>query len=220
MGTILASAIAAKAKILVQDTTGVRWPDTEWLGWLNSGQREICIERPNACTKLASTPLVAGTKQSIPADGIMFLDFVRNMGAAGAAPGTAPRKVARQMLDSLLPGWHSATPNAVVQHFVFEPMAPKNYYCYPPQPAGTTQQGEILYTANPTDCATMNSAIALDDIYETVLLDYLMYRAYAKDNEFVGNAERSLMSRKAFDAAIGVKTQIDAAVVAPFNPKG
>lgn len=218
MPTILASAIIGKAQILAQDTTAIRWTLPELLGWLNDGQREIAIIRTNAFTKIASIPLVAGTKQTLPADGLQFLEFIRNMGVGGATPGATARKVPRRLLDAQVPGWHSVAGTAVVQHYVFDLLAPKNFYVYPPS-LGTTQV-EVLYSCTPTDCATQASVISADDIYETPLLDYLLYRMYAKDSEFVGNAERSLLYRKQFDTAIGIKQMADTAVLPIDNPKG
>lgn len=218
MPTITAQSIISKAQILAQDTTGVRWPASEWLGWLNDAQREIAIARPNSFTKIASVPLVAGTKQSIPSDGIMFIEYYRAMGAAGTTPGSSARKVDRRLLDSQIPSWHTATATAAPQHYIFDPLAPKTFYVYPPSTGGV--QAEILYSASPTDVAAAANTISLDDIYATVILDYLLYRAYSKDSEFVGNAERALVYRKAFEGAIGLKTTADNTAVAKENIKG
>lgn len=218
MPTITANSIISKAQILAQDTTGVRWPAAEWLGWLNDGQREIAIARKDSFTKIASVPLVAGTKQTIPGDGIMFIEYIRAMGVGGATPGAAARKVNRRLLDSQIPNWHTTPPTASPQHYVFEPLAPKTFYVYPPSVGGV--QAEILYSASPTDVTDPANPISVDDIYATVLLDYLLYRAYSKDSEFVGNAERALVYRKAFENALGLKAQADAAAVTTENTRG
>ena len=218
MPTILASATIGKAKILVQDTSTVRWQDAEWLGWLNDGQREIAIIRPSAYTKIASIPLVAGTRQTLPADGVAFVEFMRNMGVGGATPGRAARKVTRRLMDAQTPNWHSQTQSAVVQQYVYEPMSPKTFYVDPPS-NGTTQ-AEVLYEASPPDVATLSSVIALDDVYANALLDYLLYRAYSKDSEFIGNAERAVLYRKAFETSLGLKAQSDATAIAVNHERG
>lgn len=218
MPTITAQSIITKAQTLAQDTTGVRWPVAEWLGWLNDGQREIAIARPNSFTKIVSVPLVAGTKQSIPSDGIMFIEYIRAMGASGSTPGAAARKVNRRLLDSQIPNWHTATATAAPQHYIFEPLAPKTFYVYPPSTGSV--QAEILYSASPPDITAVGNTISVDDIYATVLLDYLLYRAYSKDSEFVGNAERALVYRNSFEKAIGLKAQADAAAVSTENTRG
>lgn len=218
MATILASAILGKAQTIIQDTTGVRWPQTELLGWLNDGQREVCILRPDACTKIASIALVAGTKQTLPADGIMVIEVLRNMGAAGTTAGNAIRKVPRQVLDGQVPGWHAATATASVQHYTTEIRAPKNFYVYPPSTGST--QVEVLYAAAPTDAALVSSVIGIDDIYSNCLIDYVLYRAYSKDTEYAGNAERAMLCRKAFENTLGLKAQADAGNQSVANVQG
>jgi hypothetical protein len=204
MSTIIASAIIGKAQILSQDTTAIRWSLPEWLGWLNDGQREICIFRPMAYTKIANVTFVAGTKQAIPADGIEFLEFIRNMGVSGSTPGNAARKVPRRLLDSSIPGWHAIAGTAVVQHYVFDPLSPKTFYVYPPSLG--TSQAEILYSANPVDVASQATAISIDDIYAGPLLDYILFRAFS--------------NRKQFESTLGIKSTTDAGVVAAIGAKG
>lgn len=217
--TTLASALIGKAKILAQDTTAIRWTDPEWLGWLSDGQREICIIRPSAYSKIANVTLAAGTKQSIPADGVEFIEYIRAMGASGTVPGLAARKVPRRMLDASIPGWHlTAGAAAVPIHYVYEPQAPKFFYVYPASTGA--QLVEILYAASPIDVASTATAIALDDVYGGPLIDYMMYRAYLKDSEFQGNAERSLLFRKAFENTMGLKAIGDASTVASDSIKG
>lgn len=218
MPTILASAILTKVKILIQDTTNIRWADSELLGWLNDGQRDICTKRPDACSKTASVALVAGTKQSLPSDGTAVIKVIRNMGTDGATAGTALRKVPMELLDSSLPDWHAATAVAVVKHFMTDPRNPRVFYVYPPA-TGTTQV-ELLYGAVPVDAAATSSAITIDDAYEPALIDYIAFRAFSKDNDLIGNDVRAAMHRKLFEEFLAARTQADAANLAANNIKG
>lgn len=183
MGTITTASIIAKAGKLLQDTTGVRWDSTELLGWLNSGQREMLIYKPNANVKAQAVKLAAGTRQELPSDAVQLIDVTRNMGTDGVTPGRAIRQTERETLDATRPTWHSDTPSAVVKHFIFNQLDPKAFYSYPPQPATGQGYVEMVYGAVPVD-ATANGAITVDDIYETILLDYMLYRAFSKDSEY------------------------------------
>jgi hypothetical protein len=167
----------------LQDATGVRWDSTELLGWLNSGQREMLIYKPNANVKALAVKLAAGTRQSLPDDAVQLIDVTRNMGTDGNTPGRAIRQTQREALDATRPTWHSDTASAVVKHFIFNPLDPKAFYNYPPQPATGQGYVETVYGAVPVD-ATANSTISVDDIYETILLDYMLYRAFSKDSEY------------------------------------
>lgn len=218
MPTITAQSIIDDAQLILQDTTAIRWSVAELLGWLNNGQREIAIIKPSAYTKVGVVPLVAGTKQSLPTDGLVFVDYLCHLGVSGTVRGATARLVSRRLMDSQNPGWHSATATAAPLHIVFEPFLPKTFYCYPPSTGGTS--AEVMYGASPPDVAAVGNTISLDDVYANALIDYILYRAYSKDSEFVGNAERSLLYRKSFESTMGLKAQSDAAAVAAVNERG
>ena len=219
MGTIAASTILDKAQTILQDTSGVRWPDEELLGWLNDGQREIVIYKPNASVKNQAVALVAGTKQTLPADGVQLIDLPRNMGN-GSTPGRAIRITMREVLDAQVPNWHALTQSTEIKHYTYTLLDPKTYYVYPPAVAGT--QVEMVYTATPANVGSTASAITIDDIYQTVLLDYVLYRAYSKDTEYAPDGNRAAAHQNAYLAAIGGKARVEAAVnpnaSAPANP--
>ncbi len=221
MGTILASEVIGKVQIVLQDTTGVRWPDsTELLGWLNDGQREVLIYKPNAHVHNESMPLSAGTKQSLPDGAIQLVDVVRNMGADGNTPGRAIRIVTREILDAQNPDWHTMTPAAVTKHYTYSPFDPKRFYVYPP--ATGSAKAEVIYSAVPEDVASLSAPISLDDIYQNVLVDYILYRAYSKDTDYAANPGRAAASQAAYTAALTGKTQAEVVVnpntAAPANP--
>lgn len=217
MPTITAQTIVDRAQITLQDTTAVRWSEAELLGWLNAGQREVCMLRPSAFTKLAAQATVAGTKQALPADGITVIDVTRNMGANGTTPGRAIRKVPREVLDSNVPGWHTVTATAEVLHWTFDPQAPKTFYLYPPSTGAN--QVEVLYAATPPEVA-LGAVISIDDIYEQALMDYVLYRAYSKDSGEAAIAARAAAHRTAFENSLGLKAQADAAAVKQPNVRG
>lgn len=210
MPTILASAIVDKAEVLLQDTTNIRWTAAELLGWLNDGQREIASIRPDASVAVGNITLVAGTKQSIPTEAYGLFDIVRNMGADGATPGRAVRPVARALLDSQVPDWHTAAPSAVTAHYVYDPNTPRVFYVYPPAVAG--QRLEARYPVPPAPIASLSDTITIDDMYSNVLLDYVLYRGYLKDFELTGNEARAKTQRALFENSLSMKSKGDAAV--------
>ena len=200
--------IADKVEILLQDETNVRWTEAELLGWINSGQREVAIAKPNALTSNTTMQLTASsTKQTIPATGIQLMEVVRNMGADGLTPGRVITGIDRSVLDGTIPNWHSnANTAGVITHFTFDPRDPKTFYVYPKAPA-TALYVELLISINPTQLASMASNIAYDDIYETVLIDYVLYRAYGKDSKHTSNMQRSTNHYQAFQNALGLKSR-------------
>jgi hypothetical protein len=211
MGTVTGQNLIDRANDIVQDTTNIRWPVAELLRWLNDGQREIVLFRPDACVTTQAVQLVANsTKQDLPALGIRLLDVTRNMGAAGSTPGRAIRLVSREVLDSQVPDWHSSTAAAEVKHYIFDPKVPKVFWVYP-RPA-TAFYIEVQFSSAPTDLVSAASTIVLDDVYSNALLDYMLYRAYSKDAEFAQNGGLASAHYQAFQNSLGIRTQADMAV--------
>ncbi|MFP4036998.1 MAG: DUF6682 family protein [Desulfobacteraceae bacterium] len=213
MATITGTNIIDRAAIVLQDTTGVRWPQTdELLLWLNDGQREVVLRKPEAYAQNEVVELVNGTKQSVPAAGIQLLDVIRNMGTDGATPGRAITRIDRQILDEQRPDWHTETADTQTKHYMFDTRDPKHFYVYPPQddPPG---QVELVYASAPTDLDSLGSTITLDDVYAGVLLDYILYRAYSKDADLSPSApQRAVAHYNSFLASLGAKGQIDQAI--------
>lgn len=162
--------------------------------------------------KLVSMALTAGTRQTIPSDGIAFVKMTRNMGAGGSTPGTVVRKTQMDLLDALVPDWHSMTGTATVKHYSSDSRSPKTFFVYPPS-LGTTQV-EVMYTTSPTDVAATSNVLGIDDIFEPALVDYLCYRAFMKDDDLLGAKDRAAYHRSAYDAFLGVKTSADSTVAA------
>lgn len=206
MATITGQQIADKAELLLLDETNIRWTESEILGWVNSAQREIVLNKPNALTTNGVTQLVAGTKQTIPTAGISLIQVVRNMGTAGTTPGRAITYVNREILDVTNPDWHSSTPNATVKHYAADVRDPKTFYVYPPQPGTNMNQVELIYSTNPTSLGALSNNISLDDVYETLILDYILYRAYSKDSE-TANAQKADYHYQTFLRALTSKSQ-------------
>jgi len=224
-----AESIVTRAGIILHDTTQVRWLESELLGWLNDAQREIVLIRPDASVKNEELQLQAGTKQSLPDGGIRVMDVVRN------TDGDAIRVIDRNVLDAQQPNWHTVGAKSSVEHFMFDLRDPKHFYVYPPQSADTTttvvnaETGldedvttvnagriELIYSSAPDDVvyktdatALTSETITLDDIYGNGILDYILYRAYSKDADFAGNAERALKHYETFVTTLGLKFQAD-----------
>jgi hypothetical protein len=218
--TVLASDIITRAQIIVQDTTGVRWPFSELLQWLNDGQREVAVYKPSATAVNVALELQAGTLQNIGAGGLALLRVMRNLKTPVTEPriGTrATRVVDREVLDSQHPAWHDPDVFAYtkeVKHFCFDDVDPTNFYVFP----GNNGTGvvEAVISRSPIDVvavgdvnsiASYQRPISIPDIYSNVLLDYTLFRAYSKDSDFAGNAERSGLHYTMFSNSLSAKLQ-------------
>lgn len=208
----LASEIFAECDGVLLDANKVRWPDDEKLRYLNAGQRQAVIFKPDVHAKNEVYKLIAGTKQSIPDgntsfvnpsgyvinEGIQLIKLVRNMGVTGLVAGAAITPVGMDILDAYNPNWHSATASAVVKNYVFNDEDPKHFYVTPPQPDSSQGYIEAIFSAVPTAIAALTGpsyavAITISDIYRDVLVNYILHRCYAKDAALSPyNAQRSV----------------------------
>ena len=217
---IPAQQIIRRCVETLQDTTSIRWPVAELVRYLNDGQREVVLYRPDAMVTNATVTCVAGTKQALPANGAKLIEVIRNSGTRRAV-----RLVNREILDAQMPGWHNLTGQNELLHYMYDPRDPRTFYVYPP--ATTSAQLDIVYAAYPTDIAepadgatytAVTGNISLPDIYGNVLQDYILYRAYTKDSEYAGNVQRAQAHYAAFANALGI--EIKATVAVAPNPVG
>ena len=223
MATIKVIDVISRVEAILQDSN-VRWPRLELQRWLNESYLSIVLLRPDANAKCATFTCAAGSKQTLTASSggfptaVRLLDIKRNV--ASSSTKKVVRVVAQSVLDDQRPSWHTETQTANIQHYTYDPRNPKDFYVYPP--AAATAQLEVVYVDMPSahalsdsqlDPANSNTAvILLDDIYLGPITDWILYRAYSKDAEYGANEARASSAFQTFNAAIGTKTQVDAAI--------
>ena len=189
--------LISRIKDILQDTTSVRWPEAEILRYINDAQREIVNYRPESSAKTDNVLLVTGTKQALPSDGLRLIKVTRNMSSAAsdATGKRAIRIVNVDILNTQEPDWNDpsvsgdAAHGTVVKHYIFDEDDPKNYYVYPG--VSGSAYVEIVYSKVPTDLSAASDNIDIDDIYGNAIIDYTLFRAYQKDSEYAGNAQRA-----------------------------
>lgn len=195
-----AATVMKRASTILQDADAVRWTAVELRDWLNEAQRAVVLAKPNAISGSVTLTLASGTKQELPSQYTVLSRIVRNGGATGKAIRTLAR---REILDAQIPGWHSTSVlpfSASVEYAFQDPMALREFYVAP----GNTGTGsvEAIVGMNPTEVALPAAAGRLDvdnytttsdfpDIYQGVLLDFLLYRAFSKDSAAPDAAQRA-----------------------------
>ena len=196
MGTLRALSLINDAQTILNDLDGTRWSNDECLRWLNAAQRELVRLKPNANPVTSSIQLVAGTKQSLPTNGLQFMDPVRNMGTDGATPGDAVRMIDRKLMDETLVGWNTYAASSTVKHTMYDPDNPRVFYVFPPQPSSGQGYLQYVYSALPTDLTDLSDPIGVPDEYANDLVNYILHRAFAKDSK----AGSDRLSEKFFKA--------------------
>lgn len=222
MGNITADSLIQKASSLVDDYLNAWYPKTEFLDWLNDGQNEIALIRPQSFVINGPFQLSSSSaKQRLPSDAQMLVSITRNAGASGDTIGPPIRLVSREVLDTQVPGWGSdANTTGQISNYCYDPRDPKTFYVFPMAPVGS-HYVELVYSALPTRCDFVNSPrIALDDIFANAIVDYMIYRAAVKKE----NYSRATAHYTAFSLAVGVRSKDDLdhnpnLVVNGFNPQ-
>ena len=191
---------------------GVRWKNDEFGGWLNEFYQAAVQLKPDAYSVNEELLLNPGTKQSIPQSGLRLIDVVRN--TATASNQMAVMVTTRRALDSTRRTWHSDPASTNIEHYVFDELDPTTFYVYPPADTGAAL--EIIYSAvpEPHDVSLGLDGVGADkfklnDAYGPVALDYILYRAYAKDAEHAANLQRSQMHYQAYMQQLSGKAQTD-----------
>jgi hypothetical protein len=199
--SIRAGDVLRRASVILNDEQFARWTKAELFDWLNDAAKEVVIRRPSAHALTGPITLAAGVLQSLPAGGIQLMDLARNVG------GRSIRRVDRQLLDDLNPNWTSLAAGQT-KHYAYDDRASTIFYVYPPAADGA--QVEALYSAAPALVADDDDQLALDAIYISPLVSFILYRALAKDSEFADGALAGVHFQ-AFAEAIGAQGAVASA---------
>ncbi len=174
MATTAKQVIDSAVEVL-HDDAGVRWPRADLLGYLNDGQREILLYRPDASTALVNHALTAGFLQTLPAQAIRLMDVKCNVS------GRACKLAKRDSLDDQRPSWRTDPSSATVKAWTYDERDPKRFEVWPPATAFAALR--LLISVPPADVLTEGASISLDDMYKGPLVSYIIHRAYLRDSE-------------------------------------
>ena len=219
--TISAKSIVQRIVDISQDKTSIRWPVNEIIRAINDAQREIILYRPDAMVTNAPLALVAGARQSLPANGTKLIDISRN------TSGGAVRLTNREILDAQTPGWHLLPGTLNPVHYMYDIRDPKVFYVYQPALSGASL--DIVYSAIPTDIAEVPDGslygavvgnLSVPDVYANAVVDFGLFKIYLKDAEYAGNVARAQAHYTMFGNALGneFKALATFAPTSPGNP--
>lgn len=188
MGTILASTLITDASTMANDTMNVRWTKAELLDWLNAGQRAIVALAPESNVESKNLTVAANSPSfTLPGDYIALISITHNinLNVAGAvvSQGGAIRLVDRELLDSRYPDWpkKAATDITEKKAYMYDARSPKIIFVWPVHADAKQVVAQVVM--NPTPCVAGASFISLSDEYAEALVDFMLFRAYAKDTD-------------------------------------
>jgi len=213
------------AKLLI-DEDNVRWPLVELADWINEGVKAILIAKPSAHSETHVISLQKGTLQTVSTAGVptplALVRVVRNITAEGPprVGGRIVTPVESEILDAQEPYWHDDRHTRFrreVKHVVFDEDAPLEFYVWPGND-GTGKVEAIIATmpapfaadGPDDDIASYAGDVGLPEPYSAPLLDYVLFRAFSKD-DLEGASARASTHFQLFANAIGLKIQVEGA---------
>jgi hypothetical protein len=211
--TVSAQSIFERVVRTLNDDTSVRWNIPELCRYFNDGQRDICVRRPDAMNTRTTHTLVAGYKQSLPANGTKLIDINAN------GLKNAVTLVPAALLDSQMRGWRNIPGTNDVLHYTYDARDPKTFEVYPPALATATVDME--YAALPTDIAIpalgtvftdVTGNLSVGALFSNALQNYILYRCYIKDTEFAANPARAQTFKDYYADDLGVEIRATIAV--------
>lgn len=171
---ITAQQISDSAGILLQDVSATRWTDVERLVWINDGRRQMAELKPEifgAGTEVVHT-LVSGARQRIATVNALRLVSVDSHGGSAVLP------TSRQALDGFRPAWRTDT-GRTVDNWLPDETDPLAFWIHP----GSTGDLRCHVLLMPPDLAAPSDVALPFDIYKPHLVNYVCYRALAKEDE-------------------------------------
>jgi hypothetical protein len=118
----------------------------------------------------------------------------------------------RNLLDGQAPNWYTQTGSVNIKHFMLDVADRNTFYVYPP--AINTAEINLVYAAYPaavaipapgTTFTSVTGNIGIPDIFANALVDYVLYKAFAKDAEIQSNAARAQAHYAAYGNALGIE---------------
>lgn len=209
---MLCSVILQNVNFVLDDPNNTKFSLTQKIAVINSALQALISYRPDAASYTAMMLLVAGTRQTLPSDGVRLLKVIRNRGVSGLSDaGRAIRKADMLVQDALLPDWHLTNGQTVIDEYFYDPLQPKEFYVYPPAPVSPQIGIDISYVrVLPTITATTDT-FPVDDYFAPAIQEWMLYSIWGSDDEQSPNYGAAQGHLQTFFSLLQVKANSDIA---------
>lgn len=186
------------------DVRNVRWSRPELMDFLNDAIAAIVIRRPDLSRATAIVSAATNTVE-LPADAYQIL-------AVNHINSIAAQFVSINKLNQLYPDWRTTqgAPTCWTRNELDE----TTLFLYPAPQAAVDV--EVIYSKT-LSVADETDIFPLSDIYQGVVADFMMYRAYNKDSQNPAEGQKAQLHLQAFATALGDKTSSDNAKAQMIN---
>jgi hypothetical protein len=213
---MLCSVILQNVNFVLDDPNDVKYSLTQKIAAINSALQALVSYRPDAASYTTMMLLVAGTRQTIPSDGVRLLKVIRNRGQSGLSDaGRAIRKADMLVQDALIPDWHETTGQTVIDEYFYDSITPKDFYVYPPAPVSPVIGVDISYVRVLPTITAGSDTLPVDDYFAPALQEWMLYSLWCGDDEQNPNYAAARSHQQTFFQLLQIKASSDGAV----NPK-
>lgn len=196
------SDVIQRCGYLLQDEEHVRWTQAELISWINEAVIATINLRPAAGVRDAVLSLQRGARQVLESSVAQLVDVSHSMAPDGVTPTRAVSRTDRSALDLLAPTWMAKTPGSEVRQFMYDDRNPNVFYVYPPVVDGAKVRAALAAIPDPVETADEIMPLRIE--YADAIVNYVCYRAMAKDAE-IANGQIAAAFYSAFQGALGAE---------------
>lgn len=186
--------------LLFDPAPGMGWSDDELIGHLNAAVTRILIAKLDAYPVIREIPLEPGVVQSLPSDGVLFIDALFN-----TSGGFVTVQPAHEFVR-VNPQWAAATPALDINYVLFDPRVPRQFHVSPPAASGASLS--CMFGATPPRIETVADDVLMPDQYEAAIQTFMVARALSKDS-VRQDLPKSTQLMGEFVAMINGRAQVD-----------
>jgi hypothetical protein len=187
----------------------VRWPVVDLAAYLTEAVAQASALKPTLFNSFVAVQLAPGVVQSVPGNFAALLDVLYNLNQAGTQTTpisfggfTAARALGRPSCTATYSGAYE------VRSATVHPDNDTYFYVDPPVPATPPYPsvwvlGQLAPTVITQASDSVVMANATPETYRAALLDWMLYRAFAKDVESADSFKRSQAHYTSFMQFLG-----------------
>lgn len=185
--------------IQLYDDQNNNWSEPELLAWLEEAVGALASLRPDVFTETVTMPLAAGTRQATP-DGFLQVLRVLSTSVTEGGPSRSLTRFDIRSMSAARPTWRNDPPGQARQFALVADL--DVFYLYPPQPTpphfAEIEAVVVPDVPRPDAEGYATAELDIDERFRRVLVDYVLYRTYAKDLAAPGHSQRSGEHYQAF----------------------
>ncbi|MCE0495774.1 phage adaptor protein [Vibrio salinus] len=187
------------------DENFVRWSKSDHLSYFNDAISSILLIRPDLTRKTIEQNVAAGEyKISLPESAYKLLNV-------NHFDGYSLAYIDLEELNAILPNWRKKT-DEYPERWTRNHKEDTAFFIYPSPNKSANIEYDFSEEISALDIA---DDFPLKQIYEVMVFDFMMYRAYSKDGQDSTELEKANSHYQAFTLSLTGKVQADQQVSTP-----